>query len=138
MIKNVNLGEEIVISTRNKVGLLADISTMLANYGINIEAVVGYEVGKSAKLMLVTNANLRIVNELRRKRYKSVKETEVVVVDLENKPGAMKVVTTELRNNKIDIRYLYITSCSCGGPSRMVLQTADNERAIALLAKYIT
>jgi len=135
MIKNVILGEEIIITTKNRVGILADISKMLANYGVNIEAINGYEVGSTGRVTLVTNANLKIIGELR-KKYKTVRETEVILVDLENKPGALKVVTTELGNKKIDIRYAYVTSCSSGCSSKMVLQTSDNERAMALLSKY--
>lgn len=139
MIKNITLGEEITITTENKVGILADVSKMLSLKGINIEAVLGYEVGTKAKLLVVTNANLVIVNELKKMKYKSVKETEVLLVDLDNKPGALKVVSTEMKENKIDIRYVYLMPCTCvpRGSSRMVLQTSDNERAMALLSKYI-
>ncbi|MCX5680237.1 MAG: hypothetical protein NTZ95_06270 [Candidatus Omnitrophica bacterium] len=138
MIKNVSLGEEVLIMTRNKVGLLADIATMLANQSVNVEAASGYEIDGTASLRLVTNANLGIVAELRAKKYKSVKETEVVLVELSNKPGALKVVTTELGKNKIDIKCLYVTSSSKGGESsRMVLSTSDNEKAMALLASFI-
>ena len=139
MIKNVMLGEEITITTRNKVGILADVAMMLANKGINIEAVLGYEVGITGKLLLITSANIIIINELRKKRYKLVKEREVILVDLENKPGALKVVATEMKENKIDIKYAYVTPCTCAnkGSSRMVLQTSDNERAMVLLSKYI-
>lgn len=139
MIKNITLGEEITITTKNKVGILADVSQMLSLKGINIEAVLGYEVGPIAKLLLVTNANLVIVNELKKMKYKSVKETEVLLVDLGNKPGALKVVSTEMKENKIDIRYVYLTPCACAtkGFSRMVLQTSDNEKAMAVLSKYI-
>lgn len=137
MIKSVSLGEELVISTSNKVGLLAEIATMLAAKGINIESALGYESGKTAKLMLVTNANLAIVSELRKKKYKSVKETEVVIVELENRPGAMKIVTTELKKAAIDITYLYVTSPGIRqGTSKMVISTSDNEAAMALLSKY--
>ena len=139
MIKNIMLGEEVTITTKNKVGILADVSMMLANQGINIEAALGYEIGPMAKLLIITSANLVIVNELKKKKYKSVKETEVLLVDLENKPGALKVVATEMKENKIDIKYMYITPCTCAnkGSSRMVLQTSDNERAMALLSKYV-
>jgi len=139
MIKNVVLGEEITITTKNKVGILADVSKMLANKGINIEAALGYEIGPVAKLLLITNANLMIVNELKKMKYKSVKETEVLLVDIENKPGALKIVSTEMKENKIDIRHMYLTPCMCAasGSSRMVLQTSDNERAMAALGKYI-
>ena len=139
MIKNVMLGEEVTITTRNKVGILADIAITLANKGINIEAVLGYEVGMTGKVFLVTSANLAIITDLKNKKYKMVKETEVILVDLENKPGALKVVATEMKENDIDIKYVYITPCMCEvkGVSRMVLQTSDNEKAMALLSKYI-
>ena len=138
MIKNVSLGEEIIITTGNKVGLLADIATMLANQGVNIDAASGYEIGSTAKLRLVTSANLGIVAELRAKKYKSVKEAEVVVIDIYNKPGALKVVTTELGKNKIDIECLYVTSSSSdGSSSKIILSTSDNEKAMALLANFI-
>jgi len=137
MIKSVTLGEELVISADNKVGLLAEIASMLASRGINIESALGYESGKTAKLMLVTSANLAIVSELKKMKYGSVEETEVVMVELEDKPGAMKVVTTELKKAGIDIKYLYVTSPSVRqGSSRMVISTSDNEAAMALLVKY--
>ena len=139
MIKSVTLGEELLIETRNKVGLLADIAQMLASRGINIESALGYESGSTAKLMIVTSANLAIMNELKDRNYTSLKETEVVMVELDNKPGALKVVTTELGKAGIDITCLYITSpSSFGGGSRMVMQTSDNEKAMALLSKYVT
>lgn len=138
MIKNVALGEALSISAKNKVGLLADISKMLADHGINIESALGYESGNTAKLMMITSANLAIVNELKKKKYKSIEEAEVIIVDLDNKPGALKIVTTELKNAGIDIKYLCITSSSSPREgSKMVIQTSDNEEAMALLSKYI-
>lgn len=138
MIRRVTLGEELVITTKNKVGLLADIAQMLASRGINIESALGYESGRTAKLMIVTNANLAIMNELKKRKYRSLKETEVVMVELDNRPGALKIVTTELRKAGIDIECLYVTSSSSFGVgSRMIIQTSDNEKAMALLAKHV-
>jgi len=137
MIKSVNLGEEIIITTKNKIGLMANVSAMLAKHDINIEAAAGYEDGKTAKLLLVTNANLLIVNNLKRKKYKSVREVEVVLVTLENKPGILKAVTGELRKAKIDIKHMYVTG-SLQGASRMVLLTSDNEKSMAVLIKLVS
>ena len=140
MLKKIMIGEEITITTRNKVGILADVAMLLANKGINIEAILGYEAGITGKVFLITSANLVIINELKKKKYKMVRETEVLLVDLENKPGALKVVATEMKENNIDIKYAYITPCTCAtkGSSRMVLQTSDNEKAMALLSKYVS
>ena len=137
MIKSVVLGEEIIISTKNQVGLLADVTSVINDYGINIEAVMGYEVGNVAKLFLITNGNLVILSELRKKQYKSIEETEVIIVDIQNKQGVLKLLTTQLKKNDIDINYLFVTSCSCGGSSRMVIRTSDNEKAMSLLTRLM-
>lgn len=137
MVKNVTLGEELVVTGKNKPGFLSDISIMLANAGINIEAAAGFTEGDTAKIMLITSANLGMIHELRKAGYKDVEETEVVMVDLENKPGAIKIVTTELAAKGIDIKYHYVTTCSCGGASRLVMSTSDNEAAMALLSKFL-
>jgi hypothetical protein len=138
MIRSVTLGEEIVVTTKNKVGIMADIAMTLANEGVNIESVVGYEEGQDGKVMLVTSANIRVMDELKAKGYKDVKEREVILVDLENKRGALKVVTQELKDNEIDIQHLYVTSPTGPGTSssKMVLLTNDNEAAMAVLTKY--
>jgi hypothetical protein len=137
MIKSVTIGEEIVVTTKNRVGILADTAMIMASEGVNIDALLGYEAGKTAKLLFITNGNLRIMNQLK-KKYKTIKETEVVVVELSNKPGALKVVATELKNSKIDIKYVYITSPYRGESSRMVLETSDNEKAMVLLSRFVT
>jgi hypothetical protein len=135
MIKSVTIGEEVVVVTKNKIGILADVAIIMANEGVNIEALLGYEAGLTAKLLFVTNGNLRILNELKKKKYKMIKEREVVIVELSNKPGAMKLVATELKSSKIDIKYVYITSPYSGESSRMILQTSDNEKAMSLLSR---
>ena len=66
MIKNIILGEEITITTPNKIGILADVAMLLANKGVNINAILGYETGMMGKVFLVTDANLMIINELKK------------------------------------------------------------------------
>jgi len=137
MIKSVTIGEEIVVTAKNRVGILADTAIIMANEGINIDALLGYEVGRTAKLLFITDGNLRILKALK-KKYKTIKETEVIVVEISNKPGALKVVATELKKSKIDIKYVYITSPYRCESSRMILQTSDNENAMALLSRFAT
>ena len=137
MIKSVDIGEEIVVTTKNKIGILADTAVIMANEGVNIDALLGYEVGKTAKLLFITNGNLRILNKLK-KKYKKIEETEVVVAEISNNPGALKVVATELKNNKIDIKYVYITSPYRCESSRMILETSDNEKAMVLLSRFVS
>ena len=105
MIKSVNMAKQIVLTVANKIGVLADMSRLTAEHGINIQAVAGYASGNEAKIMLVTDDNLRASEALRKAGYKSLKEEEVVIVDLEDKPGALKIVTSDLAKEGIDIKF---------------------------------
>jgi len=133
MIKSVNLGKEIVVTTPNKVGILAEMARILADHGINIEGVNGYELGTDAVIMLVVDDTLRAVEALQKKGYVNSKESEVVVVDLENKPGALKNITARLAAEKINIKHAYGTACTEKCPTaRIVLCTSDNEKTFVL------
>lgn len=133
MIRNVSLAKEIVVTVENKVGLLAGMSRILADHGINIEGVAGYEIGNEAKLMFVVSDTLRAKEALEKAGYNKTKESEVIVVDLENKLGALKSITAKLAAGKIDIKYMYGTTCSEGCPGRIVLATGSNEKALVAL-----
>jgi hypothetical protein len=135
MVKSVSLAKEIIVTVQNKIGILADISRMLADHGINIEGVAGYAQDKEAKIMIVTDDNLRTVEALQKGGYKSVKENEVVIVELVNKPGALKDLAGRLAEAKIDIRYCYGTTCAEGCPAKIVLSTVNNEKTAVLFTK---
>ena len=135
MIRSVSLGKEIVIDVENKVGILASMSRILADHGINIEGVAGYQAGNDARLMFVVTDTLRAKEALQKAGYNKIRESEVVVIDLENKPGALKGITAKMAVENIDIRYIYGTTCSEGCPARMIVATANNEKALIALKK---
>jgi hypothetical protein len=136
MIRNASLGKEVVVTTANKVGVLADMSRILADHGINIEGVAGYEAAGEAKLMFVVVDTVRAMEALAKGGYTKSKENEVLVIDLENKAGALKGVTAKLAADKIDIIYIYGTTCAEGSPARIIIATNSNEKAlVALKAK---
>ena len=134
MIKSVRLGKEVVVTVANKIGVLADMTKILADGGINIAAVAGYaDAGNEAKIMFVTGDSLRAMDALKKKNYSSAKENEVVVVELEDKAGALKLVSSKLASANIDIKYIYGTTCGCGGAAMIVLCTTDNGKALISL-----
>lgn len=135
MLKKAELGKEIAVTVVNKIGILADMSKILADHGINITAVAGYSINNEATIMLVTDDNLRAVDALKKKKYTSIKENEIVIVELEDKPGALKNITAKLAAENIDIKYIYGTTCPGGCPARLVISTSDNEKAVVTFRK---
>ena len=130
MLKSAQLGKEIVVTVMNKIGVLADMSKILADHGINIEAVAGYAVNVDAIIMLVTDDNLRAMDALKKAGYKDIKEKTVIILELENKPGVLRKITEKLASADIDIRYIYGTACLGDCPSRAVLSTNNDEKAL--------
>lgn len=135
MIKNAKLAKEIVVTAGNKIGVLARITKLLGDHGINIVALAGYakEDKKSAEIMLVADDHLRAADALKKEKFRSVKERVVVVLDLVNKPGALKGVSGILAEGKIDIKHIYGTACDCGCDATLVLSTSNNEKALLTL-----
>lgn len=135
MIKEAKMGKEIIVRAENKIGVLAHISNLLAESGVDIEAIVGYAVDQEAKIILVTGDNLRATDALQKSGYKSIEENEVVIVGLENKPGALKIISTKLASETIDIKQIYGTACSSDCPAKIILSTSDNAKALLIFKK---
>ncbi|MCP4648500.1 MAG: hypothetical protein GY853_00275 [PVC group bacterium] len=135
MIKKISIGREICVSVLNEVGVLSRTTSFLVNNGINLEAVTGYarNIGEPAELMFVTNDNLAAIDILTEAGYDSVEENDVLVVELENTPGALKNISVLLSQNGLNIIYIYGTTCNKGCPAKIILATSDNRRALALL-----
>ena len=62
-------------------------------------------------------------------------ETEVLCVDLPNRPGALADVATMLGKEHININYAYVTSGAPGGRTTGVFKVADQAKAVHVLKK---
>lgn len=135
MVKKAYLGKEISVVVSNRIGILADMSKVLADHGINIEAVAGYATEKDAQIMLVTEDNLRAVDALKKAGYKNTKENPILIFELENKAGALKNLTAKLAAQNIDIKYVYGTACPHNCPARIILSTNNDEKTLVMFNK---
>jgi hypothetical protein len=132
MIKSAVMGKEIVVRVINKIGVLSDMSTTLSDHGINIQAVNGYAVENIATIRFFTEDNVRAIEALKKSGYTDTKEKEVVVLELENKIGSLKNITSRLAKEGIDIIHIYGIACSGGCPAKIVFSTSNNEKALVV------
>ena len=135
MVNEVKLRKEIVVTVTNEIGVLADMSKLMADKGINIEAVAGYAAGNEARIMLVAADDVKAVEILKQANYTNIKLNEIIIVDLENKPGALKVITSKMASEMVDIKHIYGSACTAGCPAKIVISTTDNQKALAALKK---
>ena len=124
--------KEIFITTQNKVGMLAEISSVISTAGVNIAAICAYGEGDKANFMILTSDNLKAAGALKVKGHE-VKDNEIVEVQLENKVGALEEMAKKLTEADIDINYVYGTVNKAGVPATLVFSSNNDDKAIEVL-----
>jgi len=123
---------ELVVHMPNRVGLLADIATILSNKGINIIAIYSSTEGEHAEIHLITDAQIYARETLEGAGY-AVEQEEVILLELPHRPGFLRRVTESLRRHGVDIEYLYATAPAWSEKSLVVLSCDNNGKALDLL-----
>lgn len=136
MIQDVKIGKEIIIVTKNEVGVLSSIAKILASKGINIAAISAHATGDTAILRMVMNGDGHgpAASALREKEY-SVEEENVVLLTVQNKPGTLLKIAAELASQKVDFCHNYGSVVGDQNPCLLVVCTNDNQKALLALRK---
>ena len=124
--------KQLMITVDNRVGTLAEITATIAASGINLLALCAYAVDNKGVIMFVSDNNNEAKKLLKSKRY-DVREEEVIVVSLSNKPGALQNISKKIADVGIDLNLAYGSVDQNGKTSRMVLITEDNDSVLMAL-----
>ena len=130
-----NIIKELLVKTKNRVGMMAEVAETIANSGVNITALNAFSVDRdNAIFRIVTSDNAKAIAAIKAKKF-DVSERNVVSVELENKPGTAADVGQKLKKANIDINYIYGSTCDCGGPSTVIFDSSDNKKVVDVLNK---
>jgi hypothetical protein len=129
---NAKIVKQLIVSTQDKPGMLAEVSGVIASQSINIEAICAYGMEGKAIFYLVTKNNAKAKPALTAKGWQ-VNEEDVVMVDLENKPGALGQLSSKLKAKNINLKYCYGSACSSTCPCRLVLNADNNAQLLEAL-----
>ncbi len=129
--------KEFVIVTDDRVGLLADISGILARHNINIEGVSVDVAGKKAVcrvLMLKENAT-KAKKELGKAGF-TVLSPDVLVVKLADRPGELSGVARKLADSGVNILNVHLLGKS-DKKTLCAIEADKPKLARELLAEYM-
>lgn len=129
---NAVIGKQLMISVHNKVGALAEACGIVADAGINLIAICGYVIDDKGFIVFVTEDNAKAQKTLKLKDY-DLREEEVIIVSLDNRPGTLKSVTEKIAHVGVDITLLYGSVEQKGKTSKIVIVTENNTVAMAAL-----
>lgn len=121
---------EIFVVLENRPSVLGELCSRLAENDINIEAIGVFQ--DTAKLYV---KNISKAMKVLSKWNYPTELRDVLLVELENKPGALAEVTTKLGNKGINIEYCYGTLSRKGDTVSVILDVSDISKALALFGQ---
>jgi len=127
--------KQISVSLENVPGKFLDVSERLGAEGINIRAISVADTSDISTVRFVTDDPVKTINVLRSHGY-SIKETDVIAVEVPDHPGGLRAVLKPLKASNINVTYFYpyLGRGESGQPIVIVGVDKTNE-AIAVLQK---
>ena len=131
-MERINRITRIVVMANNQVGVIADITTLLANAGINLESINTEASSEQEAVVLTTDNSDRALYVLNQAGYKAVGD-EVLVLRLKDEPGALARVAESLKQAGVNIQSMHILNRQ-GGYAMIALTTDDRARTEAAIS----
>ncbi|MCK5578639.1 MAG: ACT domain-containing protein [Planctomycetes bacterium] len=125
----MNVVKQFSVSLVNRPGVLANVSRALAEAKVNIIALTISDSVELGVLRMIVNKPDVARNIL--KRFESISESDVLWVDIPNRPGSLATVVEKLSTAHINILYAYVTVG--GGKATAVLKVQYPEKAMRVL-----
>lgn len=123
--------KEVVVQVVDRVGVLSEILTPIAEQSLNIRGVNTVSLANEAQIRLIAEEPEKVVDALKSNGY-APRVEEIVAVELPNEAGALAQLTTKLAQAEIDIRASWASTGSEANTT-LYLWTADNANAVECL-----
>jgi hypothetical protein len=124
--------EQISIFIENKSGRLAEITRILGEAGINIRALSLADTTDFGILRLIVNDCAKANTVLKEAGF-TVSKTEVVAVEVPDRPGGLSAILQALDREAINVEYMYAFVERCGGNAVIIFRFDETDKAIAAL-----
>jgi len=131
---NMHLATQLSIFLENRPGTLAELCRVLARARINIIAMTTSDAIDHAVDRIVVSEPRKAVR-LFEERGVLVVETDVLLIDGPNVPGALGRIAEELAEAKINIEYLYFATPPNSRNGMIIVKCNNVRKAMKVLNK---
>ncbi|GBE02795.1 hypothetical protein BMS3Bbin06_00039 [bacterium BMS3Bbin06] len=126
--------EQISIFLENKYGRLAEVTSTLADAGINIRALSLADTADFGILRLIVDRTEEAKRVLKEQGF-TVGKTEVIAVEVPDRPGGLSGILKALDGEGINVEYMYAFVRRSGENAIIIFRFDELERAIIALQK---
>jgi len=132
-MKNVRTVEQLAIFIANRPGTLAELCDALADENINIYGLTVSDTVDHAAVRMVVSDTRRAI-ALLESRGTLVLDSEVLMIENDNRPGSLSRIARRLSKSKINIEYAYLASMPSARKGLLILRVSDVKKAFKILS----
>jgi hypothetical protein len=125
--------EQIAIFLEDGFNRLADVTSLLAENGINIRILSLADTAAYAILRLIINDTEKAKQILKEGGF-TIGGNEVLVIEVPDRPGGTASVLQIIKKNKLEIEYMYAFAQGNGESALIIFRFADSDAAIKVLS----
>lgn len=124
--------QQISIFIENKTGRLAEVSRVLGERGVNIRALSLADTSDFGILRLIVDQT-DLAREVLKKEGFTVSKTEVIAVEVPDRPLGLNSILEILDQAKVNVEYMYAFVERCGENAVIIFRFDNIEEAIRVL-----
>ena len=124
--------EQISVFLENRAGRLAEITRVLGEAGVSIRALSLADTSDFGILRLIVNDNDKAKAVLKEHGF-TVGKTNVVAVEVEDRPGGLNHILEILSKEDINVEYMYAFVQHTGEDAVIIFRFDDIDAAVKIL-----
>ena len=105
-----DMAVDLVIDIENAPGALAEVAAAISDAGVNIAAATCIGPGERAELHILVPHGEAVKRLLAISHLAVTREREVVVVDVEDRPGVLADLTRRIAKAGVDLDLVYVAT----------------------------
>ncbi len=122
--------KQISIFIENKIGRLAEVTKVLSDVLVNIRALSLADTKDFGILRLIVDEPDKAQATLKNNGY-TARETEVLAVEVPDRPGGLFEVLNTFEENKVNVEYMYAFAGKLEQSAIMIFRFDDVENALS-------
>ena len=127
--------KQLSVFVENKDGRLAEITTIIANAGIDIRALSIADTTDFGILRLVVDKPYEAEEALKNAGL-TVSLTDVIAIGIPDRPGGFAETISAVADKDVGVEYMYAFISREHDRAYLIMRVADNEKALSALKAH--
>ncbi len=125
--------KQVSIFLENRAGRLYEVSSLMAKNNLNIRALSIADTSDFGILRLIMNDPDKTIEVLKKENY-TVSATDVLAIEVDDKPGGLAKILGIFNENRINIEYMYAFLGKLPNRAIMIFRFDNNKLVLEKLS----